>query len=62
MDADDMREFRAYLRICTNAQVQGVYDKEHAAGREDYAELAVVEAERRDIKDLTARLRPRGSA
>jgi hypothetical protein len=50
MNVDDMRDFRGYLKQCTDAQVQGVYDKEHAAGREDYAELAVAEAERRGIE------------
>ena len=50
MDAKDMREFIAYLKTCTDRQVQGVYDKELAAGRDDYAELAVLEAERRGIE------------
>jgi hypothetical protein len=48
--AQDMREFRAYLRICTDRQVQGVYEKERDAGREAYAELARAEAERRGIE------------
>ncbi len=50
MTARDMQEFRGYLKNCTDAQVQGVYDKEKAAGRDDYAELAVAEAERRGIE------------
>lgn len=45
----DRAEARAYLRMCTDRQVQGVYDKERAAGREVYAELAEAEAERRGI-------------
>lgn len=49
MNAEDMREFRAYLKQCTNNQVRGVYEKEHGAGREDYAELARAEAEARGI-------------
>jgi hypothetical protein len=49
MTAQDMREFRGYLKHCTNAQVQGVYEKERDAGRDDYAELAIAEAERRGI-------------
>jgi hypothetical protein len=49
MTAQDMREFRGYLKNCTDNQVQGVYDKEKAAGRDDYAELAKAEAERRGI-------------
>ena len=47
--ARDIREFRAYLYNCTAAQVQAVYEKERAAGREVYAELARQEAERRGI-------------
>jgi hypothetical protein len=50
MNAQDRQEFIAYLRNCTNNQVQGVYDKEKAAGRKDYAELALQEAERRGIE------------
>lgn len=50
MDVNDMREFRAYLKQMTDAQVRGVYDKEHAAGRDDYAELAIAEAEIRGIE------------
>lgn len=49
MNAQEMREFRNYLKQCTNAQVQGVYDKEKEAGRDDYAELAIAEAERRGL-------------
>lgn len=49
MKPKDRREFRAYLAACTDAQVQGVYEKEHAAGREDYAALACEEAARRGI-------------
>jgi hypothetical protein len=49
MTAQDMREFRGYLKNCTNAQVQGVYEKEREAGRDDYAELAIAEAEARGI-------------
>ena len=47
--ASDIREFNGYLRNCTNAQVVGVCKKEHEAGRDDYAELAKAEAERREI-------------
>ena len=49
MTAKDTREFIAYLRACTDAQVIGVLDKERAAGREDYAALAKGEADRRNI-------------
>jgi hypothetical protein len=47
--AKDIREFNAYLRNCTDRQVQGVYEKERDAGREEYVELARAEAERRGI-------------
>lgn len=47
MTGKDEAEFRAYLRNCTDRQVQGVYDKEKAAGRMDYAAMAVEEAGRR---------------
>lgn len=49
MNAQDMREFRAYLKQCTDNQVRGVYEKERDAGRDDYAELALAEAEARGI-------------
>jgi hypothetical protein len=49
MNAQDMREFRQYLQQCTDNQVRGVYEKEHNAGRDDYAELARAEAETRGI-------------
>ena len=48
--AKDLREFRGFLRNATDRQVQGIYDKESRAGRDDYAELAVEEAERRGIE------------
>lgn len=49
LSARDIREFRGFLRNATDRQVQGIYDKEKGAGRDDYAELAVAEAERRGI-------------
>jgi hypothetical protein len=49
MTAREIREFTAYLAACTDAQVQGVYAKEKAAGREDYAALAEAEAAHRGI-------------
>lgn len=49
LSARDIREFRGFLRQATDRQVQGIYDKEKRAGRDDYAELAVAEAERRGI-------------
>jgi hypothetical protein len=41
--------FRAYLRGCTDQQVQGVYDKEKRAGREEEMELCQMEARWRGI-------------
>ena len=48
--AKDIREFRGFLRQATDRQVQGIYDKEKSAGRDDYTELAVAEAEIRGIE------------
>jgi hypothetical protein len=50
MTQQEKREFREYLRNCTNRQVQGVYDKEKAANRHQEMELAIQEAERRGIQ------------
>jgi len=47
--AKDIREFTAYLRNCTDAQVRGVYEKEKAAGRDAYMALAEAEADRRGL-------------
>ncbi len=49
MNKQQRAEFRQYLVQCTDSQVQGVYDKEKAAGRECEQELAIAEAERRGI-------------
>jgi len=49
LSARDIREFRGFLYNATDRQVQGIYDKEKRAGRDDYAELAVAEAEARGI-------------
>lgn len=43
----ERREFEQYLRQCTDRQVLGVLDKERAAGRKDYVDLAKAEALRR---------------
>lgn len=45
----DIWEFGGFLRNATDRQVQGIYSKEKAAGRTEYAELAVDEAKRRGI-------------
>jgi hypothetical protein len=49
ISATDIREFCTFLRGCTDAQVRGVYDKEKAAGREEYVALAEEEAIRRGL-------------
>jgi hypothetical protein len=49
LSARDTREFRGFLRNATDRQVQGIYDKEKRAGRDDYAELAIEEARTRGI-------------
>lgn len=50
MTEQERNEFRGYLKNCTDAQVQGVYDKEKGAGRREEMGLAVAEAERRGIQ------------
>lgn len=50
MNARDKEEFKGYLHQCTDAQVLGVYEKEFSAGREDYATLAELEADRRGLE------------
>jgi hypothetical protein len=47
MNAKEIAEFNAYLRACTDAQVAGVLQKEKAAGRKAYAQLAREEDDRR---------------
>lgn len=49
MTAKDRNEFNQYLRNCTDRQVHGVLEKEQSAGRDDYAELAQAELERRGL-------------
>lgn len=49
VSASDLNDFRGYLRQCSDRQVQGVYDKEKSAGRDEYADLAQAEADRRGI-------------
>ena len=49
MDAKDIREFNAYLRNCTDAQVRGVLEKEREAPRDEYVALADAEAHRRGL-------------
>lgn len=49
MTQKDRNEFELYLRNCTDRQVNGVYEKEKNAGRDDYADLARHEAARRGL-------------
>ena len=49
ISASDIREFRGFLRNATDRQIQGIYDKEKRAGRDEYAELAIAEALRRGL-------------
>lgn len=46
---EDRKDFARFLRDSTNSQLQGVYEKERTANRDEYADLAVAEAERRGI-------------
>lgn len=50
MTKRDRLEFTLYVKTCTDAQVRGVYEKESAAGRKAYAQLALLEAARRGIE------------
>jgi hypothetical protein len=47
MTAQDIREFTLYLEKCSDSQVMGCWEKELAAGRDDYAALCEAEANRR---------------
>lgn len=49
MTKKDREEFKGYLRNCTDRQVFGVLEKEQEAQRDDYAELAQTELERRGL-------------
>ena len=40
---DDLDDFIGYLKNLTDAQVQGVYEKEKRARRHEYAALALIE-------------------
>lgn len=51
MNKQDREEFKQYLRQCTDRQVYGVLEKETDAGRDDYAELARNELERRGLPE-----------
>lgn len=45
----DKAEFKAFCIKASNAQLQGIYDKEKSARRTQYAALAAAEAWRRGI-------------
>lgn len=49
MTSQERSEFKQYLHNCTDNQVQGVLEKEKSAGRQDYADLAQDELERRNL-------------
>lgn len=51
MTDKDRTEFMLYLGQCTDQQVLGVLDKERAARRYDYEQLAWVEAQLRGLGD-----------
>ena len=46
---EDSRDFQAYLRRCTDAQVMSVLEKETGAGRAAFQSLAKLEATRRHL-------------
>jgi hypothetical protein len=45
----DINQFQQYLRQCTDRQVIGVYEKERAAGRRAYVQLAALEMAKRRL-------------
>jgi hypothetical protein len=49
LSARDIREFNGFLRNASDRQIQGIYEKEHRAGRDEYVELTRAEASRRGI-------------
>lgn len=49
MTPTERENFNLYLRQCSDAQVQGVYEKEKAAGRQEEQLMAIEEAKRRGI-------------
>lgn len=50
MTNQDRNEFISFLRACTDKQVYGVLEKEEQAGRDDYAQLARDELQRRNLE------------
>jgi hypothetical protein len=50
ISAKDRREFAAFCAAATDAQLQGIYDKESAARRPLYAEIAQSEARGRGFE------------
>lgn len=49
MTNKDRDEFKQFLRQCTDKQVHSVLEKEETAGRDDYADLARSERDRRGL-------------
>lgn len=49
MSEQDKEEFLLYLAACTDNQVLGVLEKERAAGRGEFVELAKEEATKRGL-------------
>lgn len=49
MEARDIRNFNRYLFTLTEDQIQGVYEKESIAGRDEYVALVEAEADSRHV-------------
>lgn len=49
MTAEEQRQFEMYLQNCSDAQLQGVFEKERAAGRQEEVKLVRQEARARGI-------------
>lgn len=49
MTNQDREEFKGYCQGCTDSQLRNVYNKEKAARRRGYADIARAELERRGL-------------
>lgn len=50
MTKKDKTEFNAYLKNCTDRQLEGVLEKERSAGRTEYVALTKQEMELRGLR------------
>lgn len=50
MTRTEIENWKGYLKNCSDAQVIGCYEKERVAGRDQWADYAAMEAERRGLQ------------